>query len=85
MTMFQAVSTTKILNTISSLVATLVFMAKGLVDYRMGIFLGVVMFCGAFIGGRVTLKINDVWLRRIFMMVATDLACKILLYDFLMT
>jgi uncharacterized membrane protein YfcA len=66
MTFVQAVSTTKVVNLFSSLVATLVFAWRGLVDYKMGILLGFVMFIGALIGGRITLKLSDIWLRRIF-------------------
>jgi uncharacterized membrane protein YfcA len=82
-TFVEAVSTTKIINVFSSLVATLVFMARGLVDYKLGVLLGVSMFLGAFVGARVTLKLNNTWLRRIFLATVIVLASKILLYDFL--
>ena len=81
MTFLQAVSTTKMVNIFSSLVATLIFMWQGLVDYRLGILLGIVMFTGGLIGGRVTLKLSNLWLRRIFLTVVVALALKILLYD----
>jgi uncharacterized membrane protein YfcA len=83
MTFVEAVSTTKIINVFSSLVASLVFMARGLVDYRLGVLLGVSMFLGAFVGARVTLKLNNTWLRRIFLATVIVLASKILFYDFL--
>ncbi|HEX8476580.1 MAG TPA: sulfite exporter TauE/SafE family protein [Pyrinomonadaceae bacterium] len=79
----EAVATTKIVNVFSSLVATLVFMWYGLVDYRLGVVLAVVMFAGGFVGARVALRLNDVWLRRIFLTTVIALALKILLYDFL--
>ena len=83
MTFVEAVSTTKIVNIFSSFVATLVFMWRGLVDYRLGVLLGIAMFLGAFVGARVSLKLNNTWLRRIFLATVIILAAKILLYDFL--
>ena len=83
MSFVEAVATTKVINVFSSLIATVVFMANGLVDYRLGALLAVVMFAGAFFGARVALKLNDLWLRRIFLATVIALALKILLYDFL--
>ena len=84
MSFVEAVSTTKIINVFSSLVATLVFMWNGLVDYKLGVALGVVMFAGAFVGARVALRLDETWLRRIFLATVVALALKILLYDFLL-
>ncbi len=83
MTFVEAVSTTKLVNVFSSLVATIVFMARGLVDYKLGLLLGLSMFAGAFLGARITLKLNNIWIRRIFLGTVILLALKILLYDFL--
>jgi hypothetical protein len=77
----EAVATTKLVNVFSSGVATLVFMWRGLVDYRLGALLAVAMFAGAFVGARVALKLNETWLRRIFVATVLLLALKILLYD----
>ncbi len=82
MTFVEAVSTTKLVNVFSSLIATIVFMWRGLVDYKLGVLLGLAMFAGAFVGARVALKLNNLWLRRIFLSVVVLLALKILLYDF---
>lgn len=82
MTFVQAVSTTKIVNIFSSLIATAIFVARGLVDIKLGVILGLAMFAGAFIGARVSLKLNNVWLRRIFLAVVIGLALKILIFDF---
>jgi uncharacterized protein len=83
MTFLRAVSTTKMVNVFSSLVATLIFMWRGLVDYRLGILLGIVMFVGALIGGTVTLRLSNIWLRRIFLTAVVILALKTLPYNFL--
>lgn len=79
----EAVATTKIINVFSSLVATLVFMRYGLVDYRLGCIIALVMFAGAFVGARIALRLDETWLRRIFLTTVVALALKILLYDFL--
>jgi uncharacterized membrane protein YfcA len=66
------------------LVATLIFTWRGLVDYRLGIVMGSVMFAGAFVGGRVALRLSNAWLRRIFLTAVIALALKGLLYDLLL-
>ncbi|HEV2762663.1 MAG TPA: sulfite exporter TauE/SafE family protein [Pyrinomonadaceae bacterium] len=83
MTFVESVATTKVVNVFSSLVATLVFMWHGLVDYKLGMMLAVVMFAGAFVGARVALRLDERWLRRVFLSTVVALALKILLYDFL--
>lgn len=81
MTFVRAISTTKTINLFSSFMATLIFMWRGLVDYQLGVLLGVIMFIGAFVGGRMTLKLNNVWLRRIFLAAVVVLALKLIIYD----
>ena len=77
-----AVANTKFINVLSSSVATIVFMWQGLVDYRLGIVLGVTMFAGAYVGAHYVTKLNEVWIRRIFLAAVVLLAVKTL-YDFL--
>ena len=71
---------TKLINVFSSLIATLVFMWQGLVDYRLGLILGVTMFAGAYVGAHFASKLDEVWLRRIFLVTVALLAIKTL-YD----
>mgnify|MGYP003555851556 FL=1 len=78
----EAVASTKLINVVSSAIATLVFMWQGLVDYSLGIILGVTMFVGAYIGAHYATKLNDVWLKRIFLTTVFVLAIKTL-YDFI--
>ena len=82
MTYVHAVANTKLINVFSSLVATLIFMWRGVVDYRLGLILAFVMFVGAIIGARVALKLDNLWLRRIFLATVVALALKTLIYDF---
>jgi uncharacterized protein len=78
MTFLQAVATTKVVNVFSSSVATLVFFWRGVVDVRLGVILGVTMFLGALLGGRIALSLNVLWLRRIFIAVVFVLAMRML-------
>ena len=78
----EAVASTKLINVVSSAIATAVFMWQGLVDYSLGIILGVTMFVGAYIGANYATKLNDLWLKRIFLTTVFVLAIKTL-YDFI--
>lgn len=77
----EAVASTKLINVFSSLIATIVFMWQGLVDYKLGLIIGSAMFAGAYVGAHYATKLNDVWLRRIFLTTVLLLAAKTL-YDF---
>ncbi|MBD2108312.1 sulfite exporter TauE/SafE family protein [Nodosilinea sp. FACHB-13] len=75
----EAIATSKLVNIFSSLVATLVFIYLGLVDFGLGLLLGIVMFLGAFLGGRVVLRLPNRWLRRIYVVTVIALALRLLL------
>ncbi|MBW4689641.1 MAG: sulfite exporter TauE/SafE family protein [Komarekiella atlantica HA4396-MV6] len=74
MTFVQAIATTKLLNIFSSLVATLIFMMQDIMDYKLGVILGLTMFGGGIIGGHITLSLSSIWLQRIYLTVASILA-----------
>jgi uncharacterized membrane protein YfcA len=76
LTFLQSVATTKVINVFSSLVATAIFAWHGVVDYKLGLVLGVTMFLGAVIGGHLTLRLPAVWLRRVFLFAVVALAVK---------
>lgn len=82
MTFTEAVASTKYINVFSSLVATVIFMWQGLVDYKLGLILAVTMFIAAYIGAKTVTKLNDVWLKRIFLATVLILAVKTI-YDFI--
>ena len=82
MTFTESVASTKLINVFSSLVATLIFMWQGLVDYKLGAILAITMFTGAYIGAYTVTKLNDIWLKRIFIATVLILALKTLL-DFI--
>jgi uncharacterized membrane protein YfcA len=71
-----AIAATKVINVFSSGIAALVFMYQGLVDYRLGVILGLTMFIAAYIGAHVATRMNEVWLRRIFLATVLVLAVK---------
>jgi uncharacterized membrane protein YfcA len=82
MTFSESVASTKLINVFSSSIATLIFMWQGLIDYKLGAILAVTMFIGAYIGAYTVTKLNDVWLKRIFLAVVLILAIKTIL-DFI--
>ena len=82
MTFGEAVASTKLVNVFSSFVASIIFMRQGLVDYKLGLILGVTMFVAAYVGAKTVTRINDVWLRRIFLATVLILAVKTI-YDFI--
>ncbi|MFN6963564.1 MAG: sulfite exporter TauE/SafE family protein [Pyrinomonadaceae bacterium] len=81
MTFSESIASTKLINVFSSLVATVVFMLQGLVDYKLGAILGAAMFAGAYAGAHYATRLDDVWLKRIFLAAVFLLAVKTL-YDF---
>ena len=76
MTFAESVASTKIINVFSSLIATIIFMWQGLVDYKLGVILAVTMFVAAYAGANIVTKLNDVWLKRIFLLTVLILAIK---------
>jgi uncharacterized membrane protein YfcA len=79
LTFKEAVASTKLINVVSSLIATVFFIWQGLVDYTLGIVLGVTMFAAAYIGAHYATKLNDAWLKRIFLTTVFVLAIKTLI------
>ncbi len=76
MTFTEAIANTKLINVFSSLTATLIFMWQGLVDYKLGLVIGVTMFIAAYAGAKIVTKMNDLWLKRIFFATVLILAIK---------
>lgn len=72
----HAIGTTKVVNIFSSLSASVVFALNGLIDYKLGMILGITMFTGAYLGGIVATKIDETLLKRIFLAAVILLAIK---------
>jgi len=81
MTFIEAIATTKLINIFSSGIATVIFMSRGLVDYRLGSILGATMFFGALLGARFARRLGNVWLRRIYLTAVWLLGLKTLFFD----
>jgi len=81
MTFIEAVAVTKLLNAASSLVATAVFAVEGLIEWKLGIVLGVVSFAGAVLGAVLARRMSDELLRRVFLAAVITLALKTLIYE----
>lgn len=82
MTFGEAVASTKLINVFSSFVASVIFMRQGLVDYKLGAILAVTMFVAAYVGAKTVTRVNDIWLRRIFLSTVIILAVKTI-FDFI--
>ena len=77
----EAIATTKLLNICSSAIATVIFMWHGLINYKLGLILGITMFLGASLGARFVVYLADKWLRRIFLAAVWILGLKALIFD----
>jgi uncharacterized membrane protein YfcA len=78
MTFVESIAATKLMNLFSSIVAVAVFAWRGIVDWRLGLILGIAMFGGGLLGGTIALKMNAAWLRRIFLVAVLALAARML-------
>jgi uncharacterized protein len=81
MTFIEAVAVTKVLNVFSSSVATAVFAVQGLIDWRLGLILGLASFIGATIGAMLARQMSNSILRRIFLVAVICLAIKTVVSD----
>jgi uncharacterized protein len=78
MSFLQSIAATKLMNLFSSVMAVAIFAERGIVDLKLGLILGVAMFVGGRLGGTIALKMNAVWLRRIFIVAVLALAARML-------
>jgi uncharacterized membrane protein YfcA len=78
MTFVESIAATKLMNLFSSIVAVSIFAWRGIVDWRLGLILGVAMFLGGLLGGTLALRMNATWLQRIFLAAVLALAARML-------
>lgn len=83
MTFVESIAATKLMNVFSSIVAVAIFAWRGIVDWRLGLILGIAMFVGGLLGGTIALKMNAAWLRRIFIVAVLALAVRMLYVAFI--
>ena len=60
----------------------IVFAVRGLIDWRLGLILGLSSFVGAAAGAMLAQHMSNVLLRRIFLVAVTALAVRTMLSDF---
>lgn len=75
----SATANTKALNFASNLSATIFFGLSGMIDFQMGIFMGVIMIFGAYCGARFAITKGVTYVRPLFIVVTTALIGKQLL------
>jgi uncharacterized membrane protein YfcA len=63
-----------------ALSSLLIFLSRGLVDYQRGVFLLAGMALGGYLGAHLTLKVGDLWVRRLFVAVVLVSGVKLLFF-----
>ncbi|MDP3765891.1 MAG: sulfite exporter TauE/SafE family protein [Nanoarchaeota archaeon] len=76
----DAVANQKAVTLPISIIATLVFIYQGLIDYKIGIPLFIVNLMGGWIGADLVLKFKTAWLKMILVPVSIALAIKLILF-----
>ena len=77
----RAMAMSKVLNVASSLIAVAVFARYGIIDWRLGIILGVASFIGGLMGSSWVQKMPAKLLRQLFLLAVAILAAKSLMFD----
>jgi len=76
----DAVANQKAITLPISIIATLIFMYQGLIDYRLGIPLFIVNLLGGWVGAGLIMKFKPVWLKRFLVPVSILLALKLIFF-----
>ncbi|MBI2657769.1 sulfite exporter TauE/SafE family protein [Candidatus Woesearchaeota archaeon] len=76
----QAVANQKAVTLPITIIATLVFIYQGLVDYRIGIPLLIVNILGGYVGAILILKVRPIWLKLILVPISIALAVKLIFF-----
>ncbi len=72
MTFIESVAVTKVLNVFSSLVATAVFVVRGLIDWKLGLILSLVSFVAAALGAVLARNQSNALLRQVFLVASSS-------------
>lgn len=78
MSFIEAMATTKLMNIFSSGIATVIFMLRGAINYRLGLVLAITMFAGGLLGASYARRSGSMWVRRIFLAAVWLLGLKTL-------
>ncbi|HYC34638.1 MAG TPA: sulfite exporter TauE/SafE family protein [Candidatus Paceibacterota bacterium] len=79
MTMLESSATKRLAGVVVTFIAFLVFVQKGLIDFRAGIGLFIGMIIGGYLGTKWAIKVGDKWLKYIF--TAFAIIASILLFS----
>ena len=74
----NAVAVTKVVNFAGSLAAVAVFAAERRIDWRVGLAVGATSLAGGWMGARLAIERGTAWIRRVFVLVVSALAVKLL-------
>jgi hypothetical protein len=80
MTYIQAKATLSVTTIFLVAVALAIFLAHGLVNFKLGVPLTIGMFIGAAIGAKTALEQGNAWVRGVFIVVAVASAAKLLFF-----
>ena len=64
-----------------NIIALSIFISKGLVDFSIGIPLLIASIIGSVIGSEISVKVGNIWVRRVFIVIVLALALKLLLFQ----
>jgi len=73
----RASAAAKVVNLATNLAALLFFMPAGLVIYGIAIPMGIANIAGAQVGSRLAIRGGNAWVRRLFLLLALTLLCKL--------
>lgn len=77
---YDAIANQKAIVLPISIIATLVFMYQGLIDYRLGIPLFMVNIAGGWIGAHLVLRFKPAWLKMVLVPVSILLAIRLIFF-----
>src|SRR3989338_1852195 len=77
----KAVATAKPVVMLVNIIALSIFISKGLVDFSIGIPLLIASIIGSVIGSEISVKVGNIWVRRVFIVIVLALALKLLLFQ----
>src|SRR5262249_51523731 len=77
-TLVESVGLTKIVNFAGSAAATGIFVARGRIDWPVGLAMSATALVGGWLGAAIAMRISPEWVRRIFVLAVAALGVKLL-------
>ncbi len=76
----QIAGTRKVVNGITGLISTTMFIVTGLINWPVAITMFISGLAGGWLGAHIGIKINNVWIKNLFLLIAVISAIKILFF-----